>query len=126
MSREKIKITYSTLATPNPLVDQYYDEAVEKAKAEMGGEYPLYINGEWVSTEETFTKISPIDTSLVVGQFALGKKEQVDRAVAAARAAFPGWRDTPWQERVALLRKVADLISDRLFEIGAVLSIEVV
>jgi 1-pyrroline-5-carboxylate dehydrogenase len=125
MSREKIKITYSTLATPNPLVDQYYDEAVEKAKAEMGGAYPLYINGEWVSTEETFTKTSPIDTSLVVGHFALGKKEHIDRAVAAARAAFPGWRDTPWQERVALLRKVADLISDRLFEIGAVLSIEV-
>jgi 1-pyrroline-5-carboxylate dehydrogenase len=125
MAREKVKITYSTLATPNPLVDQYYDEAVEQMKGEMGKNYPMYINGKWVSTDETFTKISPIDTSLVVGHFAQGNTDDVSRAVAAARKAFPGWRDTPWQDRIVILRKAADIISDRLFEIGAVLSIEV-
>jgi 1-pyrroline-5-carboxylate dehydrogenase len=45
--------------------------------------------------------------------------------VAAAKAAFPGWRDMPWQERIAILRKAADLISDRLFEIGSVVSLEI-
>ena len=125
MAREKIKITYSTLSTPNPLVDQYFEEEVENQKGKMGGTYPMYINGEWVSSDNTFTKIAPIDTSLTVGHFASGNKGDIDTAVAAAKAAFPGWRDTPWQERVAILRKVADTISDRLFEMGAVLSMEV-
>jgi 1-pyrroline-5-carboxylate dehydrogenase len=125
MAREKVKITYSTLSTPNPLVDQYFDEEVENMQGEMGGNLPMYINGQWVSTEETFTKISPIDTSLIVGHFSKGTAEHINQAVAAAKAAFPGWRDTPWQDRVAILRNVADTISDNLFEIGAVLSIEV-
>ncbi len=125
MAREKIKITYSTLSTPNPLVDQYFEEEVENQKGKMGGTYPMYINGEWVASNDTFTKIAPIDTSLTVGHFASGTAAHINEAVAAAKAAFPGWRDTPWQERVAILRKVADTISDRLFEMGAVLSMEV-
>ena len=45
--------------------------------------------------------------------------------MAAAKAAYPAWRDTPWQERTALLNKVADLISERLFEISAAVSMEI-
>ncbi len=123
--RPKIKITYSTLATPNPLVDQYYEEAVAQAKAQLGRTFPLYINGVERQTENTFFKLSPIDTSLVIGYGAEATEADVAEAVAAARAAFPGWRSMPWQERVALLRQVADLISDRLFEMAAVMSLEI-
>lgn len=123
--REKIKITYSTLATPNPLVDRYYDEAVSAARDNAGGTFKMYINGAWVAGHKTFAKVSPVDLSLVMGHFAYGEVEHIDRAVTAARAAYDGWRKTPWQERVALLRRAADLISDRLFEMGAVLSLEV-
>lgn len=124
--REKIKITYSTLASPNPLLDQYYDEEVANARANAGKSYDtLYINGEFRGSDNTFGKISPVDTSLNIGTFSEASADDVDEAVSAARAAFPGWRDTPWQERVALLNKVADLISDRLFEMSAVLSLEV-
>ncbi|MCB8961182.1 MAG: aldehyde dehydrogenase family protein [Ardenticatenales bacterium] len=123
--REKIKITYSTLASPNPKLDQYYDEEVAAARANAGQTYPMYIDGEWVSSEKTFAKVSPIDLNLTIGHFAAGGKTEIDRAVAAARRAFPAWRAMPWQERNALLRKAADLISDRLFEIGAVVSLEI-
>lgn len=125
VQRERIKITYSTLASPNPLVDQYFDEAVAAARMNAGQTHDMYIGGEWVSAKETFEKVSPIDHDLVVGHFAYGDAEDVDAAVQAAKAAFPGWRSTPWQERVAILRRVAELISDRLFEIGAVMSLEV-
>ena len=123
--KKKIKVTYSTLASPDPLLHQYYDEAVAAAKADLGQTHPMYINGEWVETGHLFSKTSPIDTEMVIGHFQEGIAEDVDKAVQAARAAFPAWRQTPWQERVALLRQVADLISDRLFEIGAVVSLEI-
>ena len=125
MAREKIKVTYSTLASPNPLLDQYYDESVATARQNMGATHPMYINGEWVKAKSRFPKYSPTDTSLLMGEFQEGDTEDVDRAVAVAKAAYPSWRDTPWQERIAMVRKAADLISERLFEMGAILSLEV-
>lgn len=124
-TRQKFKVTYSTLASPDPLLHQYFDEAVLKAKNNLGGRFPMYINGEERLSEKTFTKTSPVDTSVVMGHFQEGTAEHVDDAVKAACRAFPGWRDTPWQDRVALMRDAADLISDRLFDIAAVLSLEV-
>lgn len=123
--RKHIKVTYSSLSSPDPLLHDYFEEDVQSVKQGFGKSYPLYINGEWLNTESTFEKYSPIDTDILVGYFADGKQKDVDSAIAAAKAAFPAWRDTPWQERVELLSKVADLISQRLFEISAIVSIEV-
>lgn len=127
MSKERkhIKVTYSTLASPDPLLHEYFEEEVANAKANFGQTHPLYINGRWVSDGPTFPKISPIDTSLVMGHFQEGTADHINQAVSAAKAAFPAWKAMPWQERVALLNKVADTISSRLFEMAAVLSLEV-
>ncbi len=122
---QKIKVTYSTLASPDPLLDQLFDEAVERTKATMGQTFPMLINGQERLADETFSKVSPVDNSSVMGYFQKGSENDADDAIAAARAAFNGWRHTSWQERVALLRKTADLISERLFEMGAVMSLEV-
>jgi 1-pyrroline-5-carboxylate dehydrogenase len=122
---EKIKVTYSTLASPSPKLDELYDEAVERARANFGKTFPMFINGEERFAEETFAKVSPVDTSLTMAHFQKGTEEDAEDAIAAARAAFDGWRKTPWQERVRILRQAAELISDRLFDMGAVMSLEV-
>jgi 1-pyrroline-5-carboxylate dehydrogenase len=85
----------------------------------------MYINGQERTAEERFEKVSPMDTDLVMGYFQKGTEEDAQDAIDAARAAFDGWRKTPWQERVAILRKAANLISERLFDMGAIMSIEV-
>ena len=123
--RKKFKITYSTLASPDPLLHEYFDEAVANAKANFGQTFPLYINGEERHAAETFAKTSPVDTDLVLGHFQKGNEQDANAAVAAAKAAFPAWRDTPWQERIAIIRKAADLISERAFHMAAVMSIEI-
>ncbi|MCA9965506.1 MAG: aldehyde dehydrogenase family protein, partial [Anaerolineales bacterium] len=123
--RKHIKVTYSNMSSPDPLLHQYYEEDVAAIKAELGKNYPMYINGTWREGRSTFTKTSPIDTSMVIGHFQQGDAEDVAEAVVAAKAAFPAWRDTPWQERVALLNKAADLISERVFYLAAALSLEV-
>jgi len=123
--REPVKITYSTLGTPDPLIDQYFDEALATVKGWLGQTHKQYINGEWRTSHDSFTTTSPVDTSLVMGTFQLGGKQDIDAAMAAAKAAYPAWRATPWQERVRLMRKTVELISDRLFEIAAVNTLEV-
>lgn len=125
MSEERIKVTYSTLASPDPRLHQLYEEAVERAKANFGKNYPLFINGEERFAEKSFAKHSPINLDWVMGYFQYGTEQDVDDAVAAARAAFPAWSSRPWQERVAIMRQAADLISDRLFDIGANMSLEI-
>ncbi len=125
MSEERIKVTYSTLSSPDPRLHQLYDEAVERAKANFGKTYPLFINGEERFAEKTFAKTSPINLDWTMGYFQYGTEQDVNDAVAAARAAFPKWSGMPWQERVAIMRKAADLISDRLFDMGANMSLEI-
>lgn len=123
--RKHIKVTYSNLSSPDPLLHEYYEEDVEEIKKNIGDTYPLYVNGEWLESGLTFEKRSPINTDLLIGHFQESSKKNVDDAVLAAKDAYKGWRDTPWQKRVALLNKVADLISERLFEMSAVVTLEV-
>jgi 1-pyrroline-5-carboxylate dehydrogenase len=124
-ARKHIKVTYSTLGSPDPLLHEYFEEDVAELKQNLGKTYPMFINGEWIEADTTFENRSPINPDWVIGHFPNATATHVDQAVAAAKAAFPAWRDTPWQERNSILTKAADLISTRLFEISAVVSMEV-
>lgn len=123
--RKRIKVTYSTLGSPDPLLHEYFEEDVADLKQNLGARYRMLINGEWVEGDGSFENRSPINTDWLLGVFARGSAEHVNQAVAAAAAAFPAWRATPWAERCALLNRVADLISERLFEISAAVSMEI-
>ncbi len=125
MSKERFKVTYSTLATPDPTLHELYEAAVVRAKANFGKVYPMFINGEERFADKTFDKVSPVNLDWVMGKFQFGSEQDAQDAVAAARAAFPAWSGRPWQERVAIMRKAADLISDRLFDMAANMSLEI-
>ncbi len=80
----------------------------------------LLINGEWVETGKTFDTINPA-TGEVLTQVAEASAADVDRAVAAARAAFEktgkgAWRSISASERGRLLWKLADLVEKNLEE----------
>ncbi|MBE1285099.1 MAG: 5-carboxymethyl-2-hydroxymuconate semialdehyde dehydrogenase [Rhodobacteraceae bacterium] len=64
-----------------------------------------------------FETTSPVDESLIC-QVARGGADDVDAAAAAARAAFPAWRDMPALERKKILHRIADLIVERAEEIA--------
>ncbi|NDV01220.1 aldehyde dehydrogenase [Pseudoroseicyclus tamaricis] len=71
----------------------------------------LYINGAWVTPEDggLMESLDP-STGRPWAMVAFGGKRDIDRAVAAARAAFEGpWGRMPPHERAALLRRFADL-----------------
>ncbi|MFF3494774.1 aldehyde dehydrogenase [Streptomyces sp. NPDC002795] len=78
-----------------------------------------YIGGERVASPDTFTDVSPIDGA-VLGEIARGTKTEADAAVAAAKAAFPGWAATPPVERARLLHALADGVDKRIEELAIV------
>jgi aldehyde dehydrogenase (NAD+) len=93
--------------------------------SEMSHELQFYIDGAWVaplgtatldvidpSTEEAYTKI------------AMGTAEDVNRAVAAAKAAFPSYSQTTREERLALLKKIAEVYQTRYADIAQAISKE--
>ncbi len=122
---QRMKITYATLSADNEALQSAFDRAVASARSQLGQSYPMLIGDERRSGAEAFEDRSPIDTSVVVSRFPVGTRQDVRDAVAAARAAFPAWRDLGWQRRIALMRKAAEVISERQFELAALMAIEV-
>ncbi len=78
-----------------------------------------WINGRRVASAQTFTDVSPIDET-PLGEIAAGGEDEVDQAVAAARAAFPAWAALPVAERSATLRRLADGIDARAEDLARV------
>ena len=68
-----------------------------------------YINGKRVASDETFTNTSPIDGSFL-GEISRASVDQVNDAVAAAKAAFPAWSKLGPKGRGELLLRLADLV----------------
>jgi len=86
--------------------------------------YANLIGGEWVEGASASPNLNPSDLDDVVGEFAQGSAEDVDRAVAAARAALPAWSRATAQVRGDLLDKAGDRILAREEELGALLARE--
>jgi 1-pyrroline-5-carboxylate dehydrogenase len=102
-----------------------FDEALAKTRANLGQEYGMLINGEESFASNKFKSKNPANTAEDLGLFQTGTSDDANAAIAAAQAAFPTWSRTPYHNRVQLLRQVADLIDERIFEIGAAISLEV-
>jgi len=72
-----------------------------------------WINGREVESPETFDNINPA-TGEVIGPVASGTEKEVNEAVAAAKAAFPAWANTPAKERARLMRRLGELIDENV------------
>jgi 1-pyrroline-5-carboxylate dehydrogenase len=119
------KLTYSTMFNPPEEMHERFESALAEVRAGLGAFHAMHIDGKDVRGARTRPTGGPIDQRVRLGEVAVGNATDVDRAVAAARRAFDTWRRTPVAERLALVRRVADLIEERVYTIGAVLALEV-
>jgi 1-pyrroline-5-carboxylate dehydrogenase len=124
MAEQGFRITYATLSADNEEIHRLYDQGIEKARSWLGQKHPLYVNGEAREGSGHKKARSPIDGA-VIGEFAQGTREDVRDAVRAAKEFFPTWAATPWQERVAIIRRAADLMSEQRNELSALMAMEV-
>ncbi|MCH1491747.1 MAG: aldehyde dehydrogenase family protein [Luminiphilus sp.] len=85
----------------------------------------FYINGEWVapSTPNDFDVFDPA-TEEVCAVISLGNETDVDRAVAAAKAAFETFSQTSIEERIELLERICDIYKRRLADVAEAIRLE--
>ncbi|MFQ5413884.1 MAG: proline dehydrogenase family protein [Phycisphaerae bacterium] len=98
--------------------------AIKYVRGALDRAYPLIINGRRVTTETSCISHNPSAPSEVIGRVALAGAADADRAVAAARKAFPEWRRTVAAERAGLLRQAADRMEVFRFELAATMILE--
>ena len=124
-SQPRLKITYATLRADNEELHRLYEDGLTEAKRELGKSHSNFVGGKERAGDGEFEVKSPIDRNLVLGSFAKGSRKDVQDAVEAARRAQPAWAATPWKDRLELIRKAADLISERQMRYAGLMAIEV-
>ncbi|MEQ8800797.1 MAG: aldehyde dehydrogenase family protein [Haliea sp.] len=90
---------------------------------DFNANYQLLIGGDLTMAENTFEAYNPA-TEEVIAQVPDAAKAQLDAAVVSAKAAFPGWRDTPLKERQAVVAKIGEAITEHAEAFMALLTKE--
>src|SRR5262249_56537025 len=88
------------------------------------GTSPAVVTTRPLPVLKTLDSVNPSRSAEIVGKVASATVAQANEAVAAALAAFDGWRHTPVEERAALLRRVAQQFRTRRFELSAWIVLE--
>src|SRR5688572_22282393 len=119
------RLTYATMFNPPEAMHERFEAAMQRVSAGLGARHGLFIDGSDRDGADHAQRRSPIDSELVLGEFALAGVDDVDAAMKAAQAAWPAWRALPVAERARLVRKVGDLMEERVYDIAAALTLEV-
>jgi RHH-type proline utilization regulon transcriptional repressor/proline dehydrogenase/delta 1-pyrroline-5-carboxylate dehydrogenase len=98
---------------------QAMQAALTEVAGQFGRSYPPVIGGQTVSTAELLDSVNPSHTRQVVGRFGRSTLGHAQDAIAAAAAAFPGWRDTEARTRADYLFQSAQVMRRRRFELAA-------
>ena len=104
----------------NELVRGYAPGSPERARieAELDRQLaspiavPLVIGGEHIATGVTQDMVMPHDHRHVTGKCHQAGEAEVERAIAAAKAARPSWAALPWEDRAAVFLRAARLLED--------------
>jgi len=119
------RLTYATMFNPPESMHESFEVALAHVTAGLGAPHDLYIDGRSQVTDQRIARASPIDRDCHLGEFPVAAPGDAVAAMDAAHAAFPGWRATPIAERMRVLRRVADVIEERVYAIAAALVLEV-
>jgi len=98
---------------------------VNSPNVDIDAAYDLYVGGEWSPAADggRLTTENPA-TEEPIADVASATADDVDRAVAAARDAFPAWRDTPPDERGRIVYRIGRLVREHADELAAIESLD--
>ena len=109
--------------SPEALAEKPKSAAKSTAEAHR---YKNYINGQWVdsSSGKSIPNVNPANTDDIIGHAPQSTREEAKAAVEAAKAAFPGWRNTAAPARGRILAKMVQLCHERKEEIARMMTRE--
>lgn len=118
------KVTYSVLNADLSELNREFEAAMEKVRGQLGKEYPSIIGGKPYISGKLLEDRNPANTRELLAKFHEVPASELDHVMDAAENAQKFWGVTPWQDRALLIRKAADLISERKLEISAIMTLE--
>jgi RHH-type transcriptional regulator, proline utilization regulon repressor / proline dehydrogenase / delta 1-pyrroline-5-carboxylate dehydrogenase len=101
-----------------PDMQQAMQSALRELAGQLGRDYPPILNNQPVRPVDFLPSVNPSHKSQVVGRFGRATEEHARQALAAAKAAFPGWRDTDTSRRADYLFAAAKILQRRRFEMA--------
>ena len=120
------RVSYSNTGEDFSGVHAHLDAIIPDAEARLlAKSRPAFIGGRDRTDGNLVVARSPIDFDIVLGEFPQANAALVDEAVKTARAAFPAWRDKGWAHRVDILRRGADILEVRKWDVSVACLIEV-
>jgi 1-pyrroline-5-carboxylate dehydrogenase len=120
------KITYSVLSADMAEIHRQFDETMSKVRKDLGKTYPNWVGGKaFTGSGEILENRNPAKKTEILGKFNTVTSADMDRVFEISAKAQKNWGQTPWQDRVKLIRKAADVISERRMEIAAIMTLEV-
>ena len=117
-------VTYTTGAVEDEAFHTGFEEAGARLRDELGRVAPQIVHGEEEQADPAVEDRYPADLDVVVAEVPESGPETAARAVASARDAFPGWDRAGWHERVAIIRRAAELIDENRFRLAALATYE--
>jgi RHH-type transcriptional regulator, proline utilization regulon repressor / proline dehydrogenase / delta 1-pyrroline-5-carboxylate dehydrogenase len=99
--------------------------ALQQVRTQLGNLYNPLIAGEYITTETYIDSVNPSKEIEIIGKIGLISVKQAEIAIQAAKAAFPAWKATPAKQRADILRKAADIMERRRYELAAWICLEV-
>jgi 1-pyrroline-5-carboxylate dehydrogenase len=100
-------------------------KALERVEAQLGGEYPIIIEGERYKTDDLLESVNPSKFKQVVGRIHLANKELADKAIKSAWKAFEAWKHVSAEDRANYLFQAAAKMRRRKNEFNAWMVYEV-
>jgi 1-pyrroline-5-carboxylate dehydrogenase len=125
ISRALPRVTYSNVHEDFSGVHDYLDQVIASFTLPGDKLIPNIIDGKPDTDGTRYATVSPISPALKLGTYVDASPAAVDRAVAAARRAQPAWAQRAWEVRVAIVRRIADLLDARKYEFGVANMIQV-
>ncbi len=119
------RLTYATMYNPPEAMHERFEAALSRVQGSLGARHGLFVDGQDRGAERHAVLHSPIDRTLRLGEFPLAGAREADAAMQAAQRASIGWRNTTVAERARLLRRVAELMEERIYDIAAAMVLEV-
>lgn len=119
------RLTYGTMFNPPEAMHERFEASLARVSAMLGARHKLFIAGCDREAAAATDLDAPFDKQLHLGTFPVASKADVDDAMLAAREAFSGWRALDVGERVRQVRRISDLLEERVYDLAAVMVMEV-
>jgi len=118
------RITYSVLNADMSELHKEFDKVLAQVKSQIGQEFPSYFGHKAYTSGNFLEDRNPANTTELLAKFHITPVGEIDRVMEIASKAQKSWGMTPWQERARIIKKAADLISERRLELSAIMALE--